>query len=417
MDGRRVSMLARHPSARHRLRRARRGLTAVALASVAAAALAPPALGQRAGSAPTARAAAGDPAALQGNGMWIWVLARSHRGSIPAIVAQARRAGIRTLFIKSGDSRNYWPQFSPQLVSALHANGLRVCAWQYVYGAYPVEEAHVGARAVRAGADCLVIDAESEYEGKYVSAYRYVSTLRQLIGAGYPLSLAAFPYVHFHPGFPYSVFLGPGAAQFNQPQMYWRTYTHNRIYKRPIYPLGQTYGGAPPIEVKRFRQVAQAYRAPGVSWWSWQATSPANFAAVGAPVPPLPGYRPQAGYPVLGVGSRGDRVVWAQQHLYAAGQRQPITGYYGATTAAGVRAFQAARNLPQTGVIDAATWPALLGVQPVSVRWVARRVGTRVVVEAVPARAGGRRGVRVVAEAPWSARLPALRREIPPKAG
>ena len=111
--------------------------------------------------------------------------------------------------------------------------------------------------------------------------------------------------MHFHPGFPYSVFLGPGGAQFNQPQMYWRTigttvdqsfvttYTHNRLYKRPIAPLGQTYNGAPLPEVQRFRQVAQAYGAPGVSWWSWQATPPASFAALGRPVPPLPGYQPR----------------------------------------------------------------------------------------------------------------------------
>ena len=153
--------------------------------------------------------ASGNPAALQGNGMWIWVMGASHRGSIPAIVAQARRSNIRTLFIKSGDGRNYWRQFTPALVSALHRAGLRVCAWQYVYGSYPVIEAQVGAQAVRNGADCLVIDAESEYEGRYVSAYSYVSTLRRLVGATYPISLAGFPYVHFHPGFPYSVFLGP----------------------------------------------------------------------------------------------------------------------------------------------------------------------------------------------------------------
>ena len=373
-----------------------------------------------------AQAPQGNAAALQGNGMWIWVIGASHRGSIPAIVAQARRSNIRTLFIKSGDGRNYWRQFSPALVSALRRAGLRVCAWQYVYGSYPTIEAQIGAQAVRNGADCLVIDAETEYEGRYVSAYNYVSTLRRLVGPTYPISLAAFPYVHFHPGFPYSVFLGPGGAQFNQPQMYWRTigttvdqsfvttYTHNRLYKRPIAPLGQTYNGAPLAEVQRFRQVAQAYRAPGVSWWSWQATPPASFAALGRPVPPLAGYQPRMDYPVLRTGSRGDRVVWAQQHLYGAGQRQPITGYFGNVTAASVRAFQAARGLAQTGVIDGATWPALLSVRPVAVRWQVKRTGTRVEVVAVAARAGGRQ-VTVAAPAPASAGLPAVRREIPPK--
>jgi peptidoglycan hydrolase-like protein with peptidoglycan-binding domain len=107
-------------------------------------------------------------------------------------------------------------------------------------------------------------------------------------------------------------------------------------------------------------------------------------------------------------------VVWAQELLYTAGQHQPITGYFGATTAASVRAFQASRGLPQSGVIDATTWPALLKLEPVHVQWVAKKVGTRTVVEAVPARAGALRSVRVVAQTPASARLPALRREIPP---
>lgn len=393
------------------------------LAALISAALLVAALPAIAAGAPSARAA-GNPAALNGHGMWIWVMRASHRGSVPAIVAQARRAGITTLFIKSGDSRHYWDQFSPQLVAALHAAGLRVCAWQYVYGTYPVLEAQVGARAVQAGADCLVIDAESEYEGKYVSAQMYVQTLRGLIGAGYPVSLAAFPYVHYHPAFPYSVFLAPSGAQFNQPQMYWRTigtsvddnfavtYTQNRIYKRPIHPLGQTYGGAPVPEVIRFRQVAQAYRAPGISWWSWQATPPASFAALAAPAPPIPGYQPRVGWPTLTLGSRGDRVVWAQQLLVGAGHRQPVTGYFGNTTVASVRAFQAARGLPQTGGIDDATWPVLLRHNPAPVRWVVRRVGGRARVEAVLARAR-RAGSPLVLPEPVSADLPAVRREIP----
>ena len=74
--------------------------------------------------------------------------------------------------IKSGDGTGTWSQFNSQLVSTLHRDGLRVCAWQYVYGVHPVAEAQVGAAAVADGADCLLIDAESEYEGKYVPRRR-----------------------------------------------------------------------------------------------------------------------------------------------------------------------------------------------------------------------------------------------------
>ena len=66
-----------------------------------------------------------------------------------------------------------------------------------------------------------MIDAEGEYEGKYVSAQTYIQGLRHLIGSRFPVALAGLPYVDYHPAFPYSVFLGPGGAKYNAPQMYW----------------------------------------------------------------------------------------------------------------------------------------------------------------------------------------------------
>src|SRR5262249_21153085 len=205
---------------------------------------------------PAASGAAPSGTAFAGLGMWIWYMSQSDGGNVAALVAQAHAAGVSTLFIKSSDgSTNYWSQFSPQLVQELHANGLKVCGWQYVYGTNPTGEAELGAEAVANGADCLVIDAESQYEGHYAAAQTYIDTLRAKSGAAYPLGLASFPYVDYHPSFPFSVFLGPGGAQFDAPQMYWHdigtsvaavythTYEENLIYGRPIVPLGQTYGG------------------------------------------------------------------------------------------------------------------------------------------------------------------------------
>jgi hypothetical protein len=105
-------------------------------------------------------------------GMWIWYVDRSNGGSTGQIVAQAQQAGVGTLYIKAGDGGHAWPQFNEALVAALHQGGLDVCAWQLVYGERPVDEAKVGATTVRRGADCLVIDAEGQYEGKYAAADR-----------------------------------------------------------------------------------------------------------------------------------------------------------------------------------------------------------------------------------------------------
>ncbi|HWJ42807.1 MAG TPA: hypothetical protein VNR67_05175, partial [Solirubrobacterales bacterium] len=111
--------------------------------------------------------------AFDRQGMWVWYVSRSEGGSVGAIVARAKRNDVGTVYVKSGDGGTYWSQFNASLVGALHRAGLSVCAWQFVYGDAPEAEAQVGAAAVRAGADCLVIDAEAEYEGKYAAADLY----------------------------------------------------------------------------------------------------------------------------------------------------------------------------------------------------------------------------------------------------
>jgi hypothetical protein len=325
---------------------------------------------------------AAGPSAFEGQGMWIWYLSKSDGGDLASIVAQAHAGGVTTLFIKSSDgSVNYWSQFSAQLVAELHANGLKVCAWQFVYGTEPVGEAALGAEAVADGADCLVIDAEGEYEGRYAAAQTYVDDLRAKIGATYPLGLASFPYVFDHPSFPYSVFLGPGGAQYDVPQIYWHeigdspdvayghTFVENRIYGRPILPLGQLYGGVPVSQIERFRQVATAYGAPGLSWWDWQSASTAMWGALSAPLSDTAPVTLDEAWPRLALHARGDQVVWLQEHLAAAEPQTPTSGIFDATTQAALEAFQVSRALPVTGVADAATWPALLALTPIPVQW------------------------------------------------
>jgi peptidoglycan hydrolase-like protein with peptidoglycan-binding domain len=320
--------------------------------------------------------------ALEGQGMWIWYVNRSSGGSVPAIIAQAHAGGVTTVFIKSSDgSSNYWSQFSAQLVAELHAGGLKVCAWQYVYGTNPAGEANLGAEAVANGADCLVIDAEAEYEGHYAAAQTYIADLRAKIGAAYPLALASFPYVSFHGSFPYSVFLAPGAAQFNAPQMYWKdigvsvdtvyanTYIANRIYGRPIFPLGQTYGGVSASDLLRFREEAVDYGAPGWSFWDWQETPASGWQTLAAPLAPLTSVTPNTAYPELSKGSKGDQVLWLQEHLATAIPSQETTGAFGAQTTTDLESFQSAHAIPASGIADAATWSALLALAPVEVHW------------------------------------------------
>ena len=155
---------------------------------------------------------------FDGTGMWIWYVAKSG-GSASAIIKRAHAHKVRTVFVKSGDTTGFWSndpiygheQFSRRFVSALKAGGLHVCGWQYVKGDRPGDEANVAAQAIKNGAECFVIDAETEYDGtgKYGAALKYMHKLRRKAGSHYPIGLAGFPYVDYHPSFPYSVFLGP----------------------------------------------------------------------------------------------------------------------------------------------------------------------------------------------------------------
>jgi Putative peptidoglycan binding domain len=356
-------------------RRGRQLLPLMIIALLAAVALAPSALGRN----HRARPAQSSP--FDTHGMWIWMLSASDHGNLGAIIARAHRYKINTLYIKSGDGTTMWSQFNSSLVSTLHANGLRVCAWQYVYGSYPLREAQVGARAVHDGADCLAIDAESEYEGKYWQAQRYITRLRQLIGSSFPVALAGLPYVDHHPSFPYSVFLGPNGAQYNAPQMYWRdigttvnavfahTYTYNRPYQRPIYPLGQVYNAPPRTQIVRFRQLLPAYGATGVSWWDWQEAAHYSWNSISNTISSLSPAAAVAGMPVLRKGAAGDLVVWAQEHLLSAGETVAVDGGFGRQTLSAVTSFQLAHGLMADGVIRTATWTALMSYQPAAVTW------------------------------------------------
>jgi hypothetical protein len=295
-----------------------------------------------------------------------------------------------------------------------------VCAWQYVYGNHPVEEAQVGAQAVHDGADCLVIDAEGEYQGKYVAAQSYITQLRKLIGQSYPVALAGFPYIDYHPGFPYSVFLGPGGAQYNSPQMYWmdigtsvndvyaHTYAYNRVYEREIDPLGQVYRSPPMGQIIRFRQLSRTYGAAGVSWWNWQQASTAGWKAISIGAGNLTGVSATASTPILALHSVGDLVVWAQQHLVTAGYPTAVDGDYGPSTQSAVQSFQTAEGLTPDGIVGPATWTALLHFAPAAVTWMH---GGAVIASAADARrAHAGRTLRLAV--PKSARLPAKRDEI-----
>jgi len=307
-----------------------------------------------------------------GHGMWIWQLPKAAGGDPVGIAAQARAAGVDTLIIKAAQGRQRWTQFSPDLVAALQAEGFTVCAYQRLEGTRMVAQAVAAAAAVKAGADCFVIDAEAELEGRYAQARQYVAALRQRIGEDFPVGFTSFPYADLHPLLPYSVFLGPGGATVNLPQIYWkdigdspsaafaRTVAANRLYGAPLAPVGQLYAKPSSRDVIAFRRLALAYGVEGMSWWSWDSALSTGWRSIARSVvaPALPASVPA--YPTVRPGARGDYVVWAKDHLRALAYTVTRDTRFDTRTVRAVQAFQTAAGLPATGTIDDPTWSALL---------------------------------------------------------
>lgn len=235
---------------------------------------------------------------------------------------------------------------------------------------------------MRRGADCLVIDAEGNYEGRYEQAYRYTRRLRRLVGDDYPLGLSSFPYADYHPTLPYSVFLGAGGAEANLPQIYWRaigtsvraafvhTYRWNRAYGRPIYPLGQTWQDPPRRQLLDFRRYAAEFGARGVSWWSWQETAGREWRLITRRLKRgLPGFEARRDYADLRRGDSGDLVLYAQELLRAWDADVAPDGAFGRRMLRAVTMFQVEQGLDPSGAIGDATWRALRKRQPQSTNW------------------------------------------------
>jgi hypothetical protein len=315
---------------------------------------------------------------FRGTALWVTQVA----GSAPsALAAEARQAGAHALFVHAGDGSTIDPQFSPVLLQELRAAGISVCGWTFAYGLNPSAEAAVDVAAVRAGAQCLVVDAESQYDGLYGAAQVFIHSLRSQLGSGFPIGLAGEAEVAQHPKFPYSVFLGPGGFNVDLPQIYWldfgvsvasayeATLPVNSIYARPVLPVGQLYNSPAPAEVESFRALAGSYGSQGLSFFNLDSAGPRQLAALAAPPPRLA--RRLVLPPALHPGADNDEVVWAQELLNGAGARLPVGGFFGAQTARALARFQGSHRLSPSGVLGAATWGVLERMHPREPSWAA----------------------------------------------
>lgn len=236
-------------------------------------------------------------ALITGKGMYIWQVKACEGGSIPNIVAEAKKAGLTHVLVKACDGvgkfnlspgpNNTWrDDILPALVPALRAAGLQVWGWQYVYLYQPAQEAAAArSRIAQLGFDGWVIDAEAEAKGKAAAAATYMHGL--LAAPLCPLALSSYRYPSLHQDFPWAPFLR--GVDMVMPQVYWMGATNagaQLIRSRKEYisllgdrqieylPTGAAYTErgwtAAPGEVKEFMDTAKALGLAGVNFWSWQ---------------------------------------------------------------------------------------------------------------------------------------------------
>src|SRR5437764_1296452 len=117
---------------------------------------------------------------------------RCGRLDVPKVVAQARAAGLRQLWIRTGGTPQGWygRKFLDALLPAAHAAGIAVVAWDFPKLSDPVADAKRATLAVTgtfAGQhiDAFSPDIETVYEGTFNTGRRvqlYLSIVRHAAG-------------------------------------------------------------------------------------------------------------------------------------------------------------------------------------------------------------------------------------------
>ena len=265
--------------------------------------------------------AAQDSLPIGGKGMYLWKLWTSESGgkNLNTIIEKLKFAGVTWIVIKMADGDSYYNRSGKDLynwasanygsmdsvVSVFHYNGIKLLAFQYVYGephhwGNPVSETDVANSILDVkGLDGLLIDAEIEYD-KLATRVAAAQAYCDSIHAHHPeafIGLTAWARINGHNTFPWTTFLD--RVEVNMPQTYWAarpttpqnelsimssqftSYTKTWVSQgdsaadKPIMPLGQGeyFGYSNDVkqgDITSFCDLSQTtYNYPGVSLWEY----------------------------------------------------------------------------------------------------------------------------------------------------
>lgn len=237
---------------------------------------------------------------VSGKGIWVTNFAETPV-DVPAVVATARAAGLRSIWVRTGGKQGYYgDRFLPELVPAAHAAGLAVVGWDFPYLSDPVADAERARRAFADGVDAFAPDVETEFEGTYATAARvalYLSLVRRHAGTKPVAATVPRPTPMRRKGFPYQAFV-PYADLF-VPMVYWSCHEPGALVQQslsqlgtmlPVAPAGQGYdmgdeGGRRGVptreETWRFLDVAHRGGAIGASLWTVERMGAGQLDALG----------------------------------------------------------------------------------------------------------------------------------------
>jgi len=266
-----------------------------------------------------------------GKGDWIISVASAEANtgasSVQGLLDYEKSKGMKWLAVKAGDGNNFSSQFTTDLVTRAHNDGLKIFGYENVYGGQSnsggVTTSQSGEKSnidkiMAIKPDGLIFYAQAEWE-KVASANSVAQSYGSYFKSRYSTKLlgyTTFAYAHLHPNFP---FLGFGKyADVAMPQMFWKTLviagTPAQIIRdvdtdwkalyngfasaghsdsiKPIVPVGQGYdvssaNTTPGSQVTEFfadlkndADPASPFGYNGVSFWNAQQHTPEIWLAI-----------------------------------------------------------------------------------------------------------------------------------------
>jgi hypothetical protein len=236
---------------------------------------------------------------VRGKGLWVTTFGKTHVDA-DALVAQARATDVRSLWIRTGGSRQgyYGDQFLGRLVPAAHRAGIAVIAWDFPFLSDPAADARRAQQAFAAGIDAFSPDVETVAEGTRLTTRRlalYLSLVRRYAGARPVVATVPRPSDQRRT-YPYATF-APYADVF-APMIYWSCFEPGAVTLQslqrlekllPVAPVGQGYDMGPEggrrgtpsrAETLRFLDVAKRGGALGASLYTVEEAGPAQLQAL-----------------------------------------------------------------------------------------------------------------------------------------